>query len=147
MTKLPDPYQDALELHTRQGVPLRDAQRTAIGIDQDETTAYLLNIWGLPQRVIEAVAFYDAPALVPHSSVDVVDILHAAVALVSEHEGDEGLPLDETHLEILGATELIQSWRESALALCHPPEEAPVDDPVSKADTARVSRRRASSVS
>jgi len=122
MTKLPDPYQDALEIHLEKGVPLRDAQRHAIGVDQDETTAYLLNVWGLPQRVIEAVAFYDAPALVPHDSVDVVDILHSAVALVSEFEGESTLQLDETHLEILGASALIEAWREVAREACPPPE-------------------------
>jgi HD-like signal output (HDOD) protein len=143
MTKLPDPYQDALELHTEQGVPLRDAQRTAIGIDQDETTAYLLNLWGLPQRVIEAVAFYDAPALVPHTSVDVVDILHAAVALMSEHEGEETLVLDETHLEILGASELIEDWRKTASTLCQVEEET--DFEIAELDV-RPPRQRPSSV-
>ena len=89
MTKLPEEYQDAIDLQQKNGGPLRDAQRAAIGIDQDETSAYLLSVWGLPQRVIEAVAFFDAPSLVPHTTLDVVDILHAAVALVSEHHGED----------------------------------------------------------
>ena len=121
MTRLPDAYQDALDENERNGGALRDAQRKAIGIDQDETSAYLLSVWGLPQRVIEAVAFYDAPSLVPHNTVDVVDILHIAVALVSEHHGDSRLELDETHLEMLGISTFIDEWRELTLEICPPP--------------------------
>jgi len=133
MTRLPDPYQDAIEMHEATGVPLRDAQRHVIGIDQDETTAYVLNMWGLPQRVIEAVAFFDAPALVPHNSVDVVDILHTAVALIGEQEGDDSLPLDQTHLEFLGAAALIEDWREVAREIC-----LPEDDPTEIDESPRV---------
>jgi HD-like signal output (HDOD) protein len=121
MTKLPEKYQDALDLQKKNGGPIRDAQRSAIGIDQDETSAYLLSVWGLPQRVIEAVAFFDAPSLVPHATLDVVDILHVAVALVSEHHGEEVLTLDETHFEMLGVADLIEEWRAQALEICPPP--------------------------
>ncbi|NCG21844.1 MAG: HDOD domain-containing protein, partial [Rhodobacterales bacterium] len=80
MTSLSDKYQDALDLQKETGGTLRDAQRAAIGIDQVETSVYLLSVWGLPQRVIEAVAFYNRPSSVPHTTLDVVDILHVAVA-------------------------------------------------------------------
>ena len=128
MTKLPDKYQDSLDAWASTAKPLRDAQRAIIGIDQDETSAYLLSVWGLPQRVIEAVAFFDAPSLVPHTSLDVVDVLHVAVSLVSEHHGERHLPLDEVHLDTMGASEYIEEWRELALEVCPPPVEETAEE-------------------
>ena len=131
MTRKGVEYQDSLDLHETQGGAIRDAQRATIGVDQDETSAYLLSIWGLPQKVIEAVAFYDAPSLVPHDSLDVVDILHVAVALVSEHHGDSPIDLDEMHLDMLGGTHYLPEWREIVEEVCPPPappeEEAQED--------------------
>ena len=68
------------------------------------------------------MAFFDAPSLVPHTTLDVVDILHAAVALVSEHHGEDVLALDEMHLDTLGAADLIDEWREITLEIAPPPE-------------------------
>ena len=50
-----------------------------------------------------------------------------------EQEGDDSLPLDQTHLEFLGAAALIEDWREVAREIC-----LPEDDPTEIDESPRV---------
>ncbi|MDF7800590.1 response regulator [Pontiellaceae bacterium B1224] len=45
--------------------PLHVLEREQLGITHAEVGAYLLGVWGLPNRVIEAVAFHHTPGLAP----------------------------------------------------------------------------------
>lgn len=65
--------------------------------------AYLLGLWGLPHTIIEAIAHHQIPRSVPHSSLELVDIIHLSHHLVLRHATSEFSPgLDREHLASLG---------------------------------------------
>ena len=50
-----------LELAETEGLPLHEAETRLIGASHAQLGAYLLGLWGLPQEVVEAVAYHHAP--------------------------------------------------------------------------------------
>ncbi len=71
----------ALELSLSRAIPLHVAEKEVIGASHAELGAYLLGIWGLPESVIEAVAFHHTPEQVRQSEFDVLAALAVAHAL------------------------------------------------------------------
>jgi hypothetical protein len=79
-------------------------------------------VWGLPQQVVEAVAYHHAPATAPHPAFDVVAAVHVADALVREREaelrgqpGDVGASrLDEEYVGLVGIQDRLPRWRAAA---------------------------------
>jgi HD-like signal output (HDOD) protein len=47
-------------------------------------SAYLLGLWGIPHNVLEPVAFHEAPELVEHETLEVVDVVHMADRIAAE---------------------------------------------------------------
>jgi HD-like signal output (HDOD) protein/CheY-like chemotaxis protein len=75
-------------------------------ITHAELGAYLLDSWGLPFNVIEAVAFHHRSSELGHTELDVVDAVHIAQALVYAHRrgGDVLAALDPAYTDRLGVT-------------------------------------------
>lgn len=70
-------------------------------------SAYLLGLWGIPHAVLEAVAFHEHPERVEHSTLEVVDVVHACDAFVSRLSPSPFQPpptLDLARLERLGVS-------------------------------------------
>ena len=87
--------------------------------------AYLLGVWGVPQQVVEAVAYHHQPREAPHPAFDVVAAVHIADALVREREAEvSGRPgdvghaiLDEEYVRLVGAEDRLPQWRAAAVQL------------------------------
>ena len=75
--------------------------------------AYLLDLWGLPQTVVEAVAHHHHPAGLEHAGFEVVDAVHAADHLAASELGlCDAIPLDASYLADRGITESrLEEWR------------------------------------
>ncbi|MEA2696098.1 MAG: hypothetical protein QOI66_369 [Myxococcales bacterium] len=85
--------------------------------------AYLLGLWGLPQTIIEAVMYHNAPACLDHSTFDVVDAVHVADRLVARLGGCDAAPLDESHLAAMGVTPAkMMEWETYARSLVEAPQ-------------------------
>ncbi len=70
-------------------------------------SAYLLGLWGLPHPILEAVAFHEHPERVEHSSLEVVDVVHACDAFVSRvapSPFQEPPAVDLSRLEAMGVS-------------------------------------------
>jgi HD-like signal output (HDOD) protein len=78
------------------------------GSDQHAAlSAYLLGLWGIPHSVLEAVAFHEHPELVEHKTLEVVDVVNLADAVVSRISPSPFQPAatcDLARLEGLGVT-------------------------------------------
>ncbi len=61
VSRLPDRCRAAAALARRDGTPLHEAEREAVGADHAEIGAYLLGLWGLPAAVVEAVKRHHQP--------------------------------------------------------------------------------------
>jgi HD-like signal output (HDOD) protein len=59
--RIPGRYSEVLERVRAEKRPLKEVERQVIGATHAEVGAYLLGLWGLPQRIVEAVMHYDEP--------------------------------------------------------------------------------------
>ncbi len=114
---LPDEYGTIIARARTRRISMRDAEEQVLGASHAEIGAYLLGLWGLPDSIVEAVAFHHQPAKCAASAFDVVTAVHVANAL--EHDcakGDgasgaiDGLDLD--YLATLGLADRVPEWRD-----------------------------------
>ncbi|MEZ4503307.1 MAG: response regulator [Dehalococcoidia bacterium] len=89
------------------------------GADHGEVGAYLLGIWGIPDPIVEAVAFHHRPAQAPTHGFTPLTAVHVADALAHEVDGQDDSVLvtsvDEEYLERLGLLDRLDGWRLLAL--------------------------------
>ena len=114
VTKDAEMYERALKVaHAEQLDPCA-VEREAFGASHGEIGSYLLWLWGLPDPVIEAVAFHHEPAKCLASGISVPVVVHAADALAHEVRGESGRALDQDFFAASGLTERIGEWRQIA---------------------------------
>ncbi|MEZ5308767.1 MAG: response regulator [Pyrinomonadaceae bacterium] len=94
-----------------------EAERHVFGANHSELGAYLLGLWGLPQMIVEAVAFSHNPSNCSTPGFSAVTAVHAADAFtcVSEYEpgGELEKILDMKHLERVGVVDRVEHWFET----------------------------------
>jgi putative nucleotidyltransferase with HDIG domain len=113
---LPDQYREVLNLASQERILLHEAERQVFGATHAELGAYVLGIWGLPEPIVEAVAWHHNPDCCPESSFSPVTAVHAASALLHEGVpettwGPWASPCDR-YLHRLGLAERLPAWRE-----------------------------------
>lgn len=94
------------------GISLWEAEQAAMGTDHAAVGAYLLNLWGLPQTIIEVVALHHQPAKAQENSLSVLSVVWAANALANGMDDESMLPF----LAGIQCEDQIQKWRD--LCLC-----------------------------
>ena len=108
-SELPTEYQKVLE--KAQGSRLTTAEKELIGASHPEIGAYLMFLWGLPNPIVEAIAFHHSPSssfakeFTPLTAVHVADNLEMGMRL------KEGHPLGRTYLAKLGLMERLPDWQ------------------------------------
>jgi putative nucleotidyltransferase with HDIG domain len=114
-THVTDPYGHAVELASREQCPLWLAEREVLGADHAHVGAYLLGLWGLPDSIVEALAYHHEPDRCGHESFAPLTAVHVADALYHEAERSSGetarplLSLD--YISRLGRADAIADWR------------------------------------
>lgn len=115
----PEQYETVLTVSAEKALPLTEVERIIFGCSHGEVGAYLLGIWGLPDPIVEAVAFHHHPSDCPTVGFGALAAVHAAeVFAYSNDEEDRSLPqptLDAAFIETLGLSERIAPWRD----ICH----------------------------
>lgn len=126
-TRLAEPFGNAIQYAAAHHVPLVDAERAILGVTHPEVGSYLLELWGLPDAVIEAIAFHVFPSACPaedyslvesgyavagESSITALTALHAANYFCED--ADESIhakvEADTAYLERLGLAEKLEHW-------------------------------------
>jgi putative nucleotidyltransferase with HDIG domain len=104
-------------------LPLLSAELDQFDASHADVGGYLLGLWGLPQDLIEAVAFHHDPAAHELDRFSPLTAVHVANALM--HAADEGAEadslatprkLDRRYLERLRCIQRLPVWREIAAA-------------------------------
>jgi HD-like signal output (HDOD) protein len=114
-------YENVLDIVRRDRVRVDVQERLELGCTHGEVGGYLLGIWGLPDAVVEAVAFHHDPGRSSNSSFGALTAVHVANSFA--HAFEEGSLesgtafLDMTYLHRLGLTNKIAEWREHCLAI------------------------------
>ena len=102
-----DEFEEVLHKVRRDQKPICQVEMDLLQLTHAEIGAYLLGLWGLPKRIVEAVALHHNPNETPYEGLCALTAVHAADVLVSEVErsetGTDGLftpDIDESQLDV-----------------------------------------------
>ncbi len=112
--------------------PLHEVEVEMFGASHAEVGAYLLGLWGLPQRVVAAVANHLEPQRTHQRIFDAAAALYVANHLLVDADVpalDEVPPhvvaLDLSYLRFVGVAHQLDEWRRLARALGSSKSQAP----------------------
>ncbi len=103
-----DRYHRAERYAEQTGVGGCAAERAEIGASHPEIGAHLLALWGVPDAIVEAVAFHHAPGLAGEPQPDLVAAIHAAGAIASDDDPTDRA--DRGYLERAGILARFDGW-------------------------------------
>lgn len=113
---LPTLCQEAMTRAHENEVAHLETEREVFGATHGEVGAYLLGLWGLPDPIVEAVAFHHQPAKAMGKSFSPLTAVHVANALEhdrhAEHRENKLNQLDINYLASVGLTDRIPAWRD-----------------------------------
>jgi len=78
---MPEEFSRARQLSEDKGVPPHEAEQIVFQCTHAEISAHILALWGLPNPLVEAVAFHHRPAELPEPDFGVAGAIHVADAL------------------------------------------------------------------
>ncbi len=112
----PQCYGQLLDLVRAGELPFDVCERQVFGASHAEIGAYLLGLWGLPNSIVETVAFHHHPDLCQAAGFTAMSAVHIANALEHELptncEQSRSAPLDVDYLTRLGIQERLPVWRQ-----------------------------------
>jgi HD-like signal output (HDOD) protein len=118
---LTEGFQRALDHARTNAVPLFVAERAELGVDHAALGAYLLGLWGLPDQVVEAVAFHHEPSKCPFQEVTPLTAVHVANALVNQLAEGSAFTLsgdvDAEYVHSVGVEDRLPGWRAMTEAM------------------------------
>jgi HD-like signal output (HDOD) protein len=116
--ELPDTWRAAVRVSREQRLLPVEAERRTCGVTHAELGAYLLGLWGLPDPIVEAVAFHHAASRCPSRTFSALTAVHAANALVlgmgQATEADVTGQTDTGYLESVGEAARVPEWQAIA---------------------------------
>lgn len=115
-----DIYEQVEMVHLETGLPIEEVERDILGLTQNDVTAYLLRLWGLPYPVVEAVQYWRTPASVEHYKFSVLDAVHVSLNLVLAYESGDirNAALDHDLLYALHRARSVNKWQIFAATIC-----------------------------
>lgn len=88
------------------GLPIWEAEETALGTTHAEVGAYLIGIWGLSGSLVETVAFHHCPGKSSNRCFSTLTAVHLADYAEHTSRGESGKErLDMVYLEKLGVSD------------------------------------------
>ncbi|MEM9644291.1 MAG: response regulator [Planctomycetota bacterium] len=109
-------YREAFSLVSRENLAHPEAEKAVFGTTHADVGAHLLDLWGLPNSIVEAVAFHHRPSESDATQFSPLTAVHAANVLrrSSESVGDakHGTPWDLVHLETLNLSDRVKAWKK-----------------------------------
>lgn len=110
---MPDTYREILR-ETKAGKSLLQAEQERLHCSHAEVGAYLAGIWGLPNPIVEAIAWHHTPAAGGSESFSPLVAVYAADRLIDSgplaHFPD-GERLDQDYLRSLGLSDREPVWQ------------------------------------
>jgi hypothetical protein len=73
-----------------------------------------MGLWGLSDRIVEAIAYHDSPSQCSYREVSPLTAVHAASGLLREALEVGAADLDSEYLAGVGCLERVAEWREQA---------------------------------
>jgi len=110
-----DELREVIQKSRRDLVPLFSAEKEQWGVTHAELGGHLLDLWGMPNDIVEAVTYHHEPSHCVHAEISVITAVHAADVI--DHElcceigGGYSESFDTGYLEGLGLTDRLEAWR------------------------------------
>ncbi|MBX3427766.1 MAG: HDOD domain-containing protein [Pirellulales bacterium] len=98
------------------GLPLLAAEQDQLEATHADIGGYLLGLWGLPQDIVEAVAFHHDPRALDCSTFSPLTAVHVANAIVHARRDEDGqrkvdpTKFDRKHLAKLKCEHRVSAW-------------------------------------
>ena len=111
-----DQHRTAREMVKRDGISLSEAERKVLGASHAEIGAYLFGLWGLPDAIVEPVAFHHEPAQCITRAVTPLMAVYVANQLIwlnsSDLVSEEAFRnvLDIDYLTQIGVVDRLPRW-------------------------------------
>jgi HD-like signal output (HDOD) protein/CheY-like chemotaxis protein len=106
----PEKYNGVLSAVAAGDATLAEAERKTFCTTHAEVGSYLLWLWGLPDAVVEAVAFHHNPSRCPAGGFAPLTAVYVASML----EDGAGVPLDTAYLTRIGTVDTVEAWSSIA---------------------------------
>ncbi len=111
---LSEQYDEVISLSRQSEMSLEEAELNTFGATHAELGSYLIGIWGLPDPIVEAIAFHHNPSKCPEKSFLPLTAVHVANALEhdgsSEEEESSTCKLDHEYLEKTRLDKRLSEW-------------------------------------
>jgi putative nucleotidyltransferase with HDIG domain len=98
--RLADRHAEAINVAKTKKVPLWIAEQQVLSVTHAEVGAYLLGLWGLPDSIVEAVAYHHRPMGCANKAFCALTALHMADCQNSDHSYAD-IPSPEPDMEYL----------------------------------------------
>jgi HD-like signal output (HDOD) protein len=112
---LPAKYDQAMRMVQKEGKSLWEAEQTVFGTTHAEIGTYLLWLWGLPDPVVEAVAYHHAPSRCPAQQPGALAAVHMANGLTHAGGGVSDpakfMNFDQLYIDRLGLPAKLREWQ------------------------------------
>lgn len=120
---LGDKYDQVLDMVTTKETTISEAEREIIGVTHEEAGAYLIGLWGLPEPVIENIAFHHCPEKSRTEEFSSLSAVYVADAIACEMNNcnitDTVLKDDDPYLSGKGLLYKLPLWRNVCLEGIH----------------------------
>jgi HD-like signal output (HDOD) protein len=103
---LPDQYAMIMRTASQEQVDVWEMEIEMLGLDHADVGVFLLGLWGLPDTVLEAIAFHHRPNSCLSQGFTATSAVHAADSLVRGRQPDPGL------MAVLGLADRVEAWKE-----------------------------------
>ena len=107
----PNSYPELEAESIADGIGLAELEHSAYGLTGDQVGGLLLELWGIPHPVVEAVAFWRTPSGSESRKPSPVAFLHVAKGLLAESAGTP-IAWDHEFLERTGLDARLPEWRQ-----------------------------------
>lgn len=129
-TKMPDPFAETLRLTSESGMSLLKAEKQVFGATHAEIGGFLLDLWGLPEAIVEAIAYHLYPSATPDRAYEVIDedaspfttitAVHVANYLCEDQDimvqDMAKAEIDNVHLDEIGKSDRLEAWWDCCFA-------------------------------
>lgn len=110
-------YGTAIKHSLQEKRPIFSIEQELFGATHAEVGAYLLGIWGLPDPIVESVAFHHKPSVCQSSGFSPLTAVHVANVFANEENADEGetptSSFDNDYLNCTGVQESLLKWKNA----------------------------------
>ncbi len=116
LNNLPQEYEPLLMNQMLPDIPIEEAEEAFFGASHADVGAYLMGLWGLPESMMQAIAYHHTPSRQNSREFNGIALVHAANVLTNEAHPimprSETVRFDEEYLDGLGLRGKTDEWRK-----------------------------------